>query len=68
MLFCHNFIFFMRLRLGSQLVVFIYVVLSDNLLIETTNLIQQIKRWKSHIQATCHKVILDSKAFAFSSD
>ena len=30
MLFCHNFIFFMRLRLGSQLVVFIYVVLSDN--------------------------------------
>ena len=41
--FCHSFIFFMRLRLGFQLAVFIYLILSENLN-ETTNLIQQRKR------------------------
>ena len=48
-LFCHCFIFFMRLRLGFQLVVVIYDILSENLLNGTTNLIQQRKRSKSHI-------------------
>ena len=43
-LFCHSFIFFMRLRLNFQLVVFIYAILSENLLNGTSNLIQQRKR------------------------
>ena len=29
---------------------------------------QHIKRWKNHIQAIYHKVILNSKAFTFFSD
>ena len=43
-LFGDSFIFFMRLRLGCQLVGFIYLIVSENLLNETTNLIQQRKR------------------------
>ena len=63
-----SFIFFMKLILNFWLIVFIsQVILSENLL-NKKKMMQHRKRKKSHIEPKCHKVVLNSKAFAISSN
>ena len=57
-LFCHSFVFFMKLRQNTQIVVFIsHVILSETSWVSRKKIkwYSTKKRWKSHIEANATK-------------